>query len=204
VLYLALDKKSTIGWDSVEAMFAAFLEGESSYYVGRSIKGGFWRYWGTKKAAVGKKGASGYQKQTVVGIMQARVDKKVVEHKSVVLWRANPTETVTAFDQIRLEMFFGSMVFKLVRAQRKPPGTDRVLYVAFSRNLASIEDFYRRGDENKMGESRMDLSGQTHNQTTATRAPRVCGLRVLTPSGTRGHVVSTWPPGPIGSPATCS
>jgi hypothetical protein len=35
--------------------------------------------------------------------MQALVDKKVVEHKSVVLWRANPTETVTAFDQIRLE-----------------------------------------------------------------------------------------------------
>jgi hypothetical protein len=25
------------------------------------------------------------------------VDKKVVEHKSVVLWRANPTETATAF-----------------------------------------------------------------------------------------------------------
>jgi hypothetical protein len=44
--------------------------------------------------------------------MQALVDKEVVEHKSVVLWRANPTETVTAFDQIRLEMFFGSMVFK--------------------------------------------------------------------------------------------
>jgi hypothetical protein len=59
--YLALDKKSTTGWDSVEAMFAAFLVGESSYYVGRSIKGGFWRYWGTKKAAVGKKGASGYR-----------------------------------------------------------------------------------------------------------------------------------------------
>jgi hypothetical protein len=44
--------------------------------------------------------------------MQALVDKEVVEHKSVVLWRANPTETATAFDQIRLEMFFGSMVFQ--------------------------------------------------------------------------------------------
>ena len=60
VLYLALDKKSAPGWDTVEAMFAALLAGESSYYVGRSQKGGFWRYWGAKKAAVGKKGASGY------------------------------------------------------------------------------------------------------------------------------------------------
>ena len=127
MLYLALDKKSTIGWDSVEAMFAAFLEGESSYYVGRSIKGGFWRYWGAKGAAVGKKGASGYAKQTAVGIMQALVDKKVVEHKSVVLWRAKEAEDVPAFDQIRLEMFFGSMVFTPVRTESKPPGTDRVL-----------------------------------------------------------------------------
>jgi hypothetical protein len=71
VLYLALDKKSATGWDTVEAMFAALLAGESSYYVGRSQKGGFWRYWGTKKAAVGKKGASGYAQQTVVGIMQS-------------------------------------------------------------------------------------------------------------------------------------
>jgi hypothetical protein len=47
LLYLALDKKSNTGWDSVLPMFAAFLEGESSYYVGRSIKGGFWRYWKT-------------------------------------------------------------------------------------------------------------------------------------------------------------
>jgi hypothetical protein len=53
--------------------------------------------------------------------MQALVDKKVVEHKSVVLWRANPTETVT--DQIRPEMFFGSIVFKPVRAQRRAPLT---------------------------------------------------------------------------------
>ena len=43
VLYLAMDKKSEAGWNSVEAMFAAFLEGGSSYYyVGRSKKGGFW------------------------------------------------------------------------------------------------------------------------------------------------------------------
>jgi hypothetical protein len=41
------------------------------------------------------------------------VDKKVVEHKSVVLWRAKEAEVVSAFDQIRLEMFFGSMVFTL-------------------------------------------------------------------------------------------
>ena len=79
-LYLAMPNKSEAGWDTVEAMFAAFLAGGSSYYVGRSIKGGFWRYWGTKKAAVEKEGASGYAKQTVVGIMQALVDKKVVEH----------------------------------------------------------------------------------------------------------------------------
>ena len=107
LLYLAMPNKSEAGWDTVGAMFAAFLEGGSSYYVGRSIKGGFWRYWGTKKAAVEKEGTSGYAKQTVVGIMQALVDKKVVEHKAVVLWRAKEGEDVPAIDQIRLEMFFG-------------------------------------------------------------------------------------------------
>jgi hypothetical protein len=105
-----MDKKSEAGWDSVRAMFAAFSEGGSSYYVGRSIKGGFWRYWNTLKAAIAQKGASGYAKQTVIGIMQALVDKEVVEHKSVVLWRAKKAEEVAAFNQIRLEMFFGSMV----------------------------------------------------------------------------------------------
>ena len=55
------------------------------------------------------------------------MDKKVVEHKSVVLWRAKEAEVVSAFDQIRLEMFFGSMVFTPDRKERKPPGTDRVL-----------------------------------------------------------------------------
>jgi hypothetical protein len=35
LLYLALDKKSETGWDSVRPMFAAFSEDESSYYVGR-------------------------------------------------------------------------------------------------------------------------------------------------------------------------
>jgi hypothetical protein len=64
LLYLAMPNKSEAGWDTVAAIFAAFLEGGSSYYVGRSIKGGFWRYWGTKKAAVEKEGASGYAKQT--------------------------------------------------------------------------------------------------------------------------------------------
>jgi hypothetical protein len=47
----AMDKKSEAGWNSVEAMFAAFLESGSSYYVGRSKKGGFWRYWNTLGAA---------------------------------------------------------------------------------------------------------------------------------------------------------
>jgi hypothetical protein len=55
------------------------------------------------------------------------VDKEVVEHKSVVLWRAKKAQVVSAFDQIRLEMFFGSMVFTPVRTESKPPGTDRVL-----------------------------------------------------------------------------
>jgi hypothetical protein len=53
--------------------------------------------------------------------------EKVVEHKSVVLWRAKEAEDVPAFDQIRLEMFFGSMVFTPDRKERNPPGTDRVL-----------------------------------------------------------------------------
>jgi hypothetical protein len=90
VLYLAMDKKSEAGWDSVRAMFAALSEGGSSYYVGRSIKGGFWRYWRALGAARAQKGAYGYMqsRQTAVGIMQALVDKGVVEHKSVVLWRA--------------------------------------------------------------------------------------------------------------------
>jgi hypothetical protein len=55
------------------------------------------------------------------------VDKEVVQHKAVVLWRAKKGENVTPFDQIRLEMFFGSMVFTPVRTDYKPPGTDRVL-----------------------------------------------------------------------------
>jgi hypothetical protein len=94
---------------------------------GAPKKGGFWRYWNTLKAAGAQKGASGYAKQTVVGIiMQALVDKKVVEHKSVVLWRAKKAQVVSAFDQIRLEMSFGSMVFTPVRTESKPPpGTDR-------------------------------------------------------------------------------
>jgi hypothetical protein len=58
--------------------------------------------------------------------MQALVDKEIAEHKSVVLWRAK-TGFVNAFDQIRLEMFFGAMVFKPVRAEHQPPGTNRVL-----------------------------------------------------------------------------
>ena len=74
VLYLAMDKKSEAGWNSVEAMFAAFLEGGSSYYVGRSKKGGL--LLAILGAARDQKGASGYAKQTVVGIMQAPVDKK--------------------------------------------------------------------------------------------------------------------------------
>ena len=37
-LYLAMPNKSEAGWDTVEAMFAALLAGESSYYVGRSPK----------------------------------------------------------------------------------------------------------------------------------------------------------------------
>jgi hypothetical protein len=73
LLYLALDKKSKHSWDSMLPMFTAFLEGKSFYYVGRSIKGGIWRYWGTLGAARDKKGASGYAKQTVVGIMQKRL-----------------------------------------------------------------------------------------------------------------------------------
>jgi hypothetical protein len=56
LLYSAMPKKSEAGWETVKAMFAALLAGKSSYYDGRSIKGGFWRYWGTKGAAVGKEG----------------------------------------------------------------------------------------------------------------------------------------------------
>jgi hypothetical protein len=60
--------------------------------------------------------------------MQALGDKTVVEHKSVVLWRAPPGVKVGAFDQGRLELFFGAMGFKPERAtKRQPPGTDKVL-----------------------------------------------------------------------------
>jgi hypothetical protein len=97
LLYLALDKKRKPEWDTMLPMFTAFLKGKSFYYVGRSIKGGFWRYWSTKKAARAQMDASGYAKQTVVGIMQALVDKEVVQHKSVVLWRAKKAEKVTPF-----------------------------------------------------------------------------------------------------------
>jgi hypothetical protein len=122
LLYLALDKKSKTGWDSMLPMHVHRI-----LRAKRSIKGGFWRYWRTLGAAGDKQGASGYAKQRAVGITQALVDKEVVEHKSVVLWRENPTETATAFGQMGLEMPFGSMVFKPVRTQRHPPGTDRVL-----------------------------------------------------------------------------
>jgi hypothetical protein len=104
VLYLdlCLKKKRSPEWDSMLPMSTAFLKGKSLYYVdyvGRSLKGGFWRYWNTLKAARAQMGASGYAQQTVVGIMQALVDKEVVEHKSVVLWRAKKTEEVTPFNQ---------------------------------------------------------------------------------------------------------
>jgi hypothetical protein len=62
---------------------------------GAPKKGGFWRYWNTLKAAGAQKGASGYAKQAVVGIMQAPVDKKIVEHKPVVLWRAKKVQVVS-------------------------------------------------------------------------------------------------------------
>jgi hypothetical protein len=51
--------------------------------------------------------------------MQALVDKKVAEHRSVVLWRAKEEQVVSAFDQIRLEMFFGSVGGFHTSAHRK-------------------------------------------------------------------------------------
>jgi hypothetical protein len=113
-------------WDSIKDMFEGFLASGSFVYVGRSVKGGYWRYWNTKKSVLAKT-ADGYKTQTVVGIMQALVGKRVVEHRGVVLWRAGKDEVVTAFDQCRLELFFGAMVFKPSRQARRPPGTDQVL-----------------------------------------------------------------------------
>jgi hypothetical protein len=108
-------------------MFEGFLASGSFVYVGRSVKGGYWRYWDTKKAVLGNGPPGGYKTQTVVGIMQALVGKGVVEHRGVVLWRAAKGEVVSAFDQCRLELFFGAMVFQPSRQARRPPGTDRVL-----------------------------------------------------------------------------
>jgi hypothetical protein len=39
-------------------------------------------------------------------------------------------EEVSAFDQCRLELFFGAMVFKPNRQARRPPGTDQALHRA--------------------------------------------------------------------------
>jgi hypothetical protein len=63
--------------------------------------------------------------------MQALVDaqgggSRTQVSGSLGLWRrANATETVRAFEQCRLEMFFGAMGFKPARTQ--PPGTNQLL-----------------------------------------------------------------------------
>jgi hypothetical protein len=70
---------------------------------------------------------SGYAKQTVVGILQALANEGIVEYKGVVLWRAKEDEDVGYFDQLWLELFFGSMVFTPKRTSSRPPGNDKVL-----------------------------------------------------------------------------
>jgi hypothetical protein len=51
-LDLCLKKKRSPEWDSsMLPMFTEFLKGKSFYYVGRSLKGGFWRYWNTLKSS---------------------------------------------------------------------------------------------------------------------------------------------------------
>jgi len=113
-------------WDTIRPMFELFLEGEFMVYVGRSVKGGFWRYFNTNASAVEAKG-SGYAKQTVVGILQALANEGIVEYKGVVLWRAKEDEVVGYFDQLWLELLFGSMVFTPKRTSSRPPETDKVL-----------------------------------------------------------------------------
>jgi hypothetical protein len=53
-------------WDSIQPVFAAFLEGKSFCYVGHSVKGGFWRYWRTYKAEAdqGDEATAGIQKKS--------------------------------------------------------------------------------------------------------------------------------------------
>jgi hypothetical protein len=134
----------------------------------------FWRCWGTYSAAKAKKGASGYQTQAVVGIMQALVDKKVVEHKSVVLWSPPPGVEVCAFDQGRLEMFFGAMVFiqnvldwaayGLYEEQERHALSDKEvadkkqLYIAYNKSAAGIERT-RRFLTTKKGKARQRGNG---------------------------------------------
>jgi hypothetical protein len=113
-------------WSTIRPVFDAFLEGKFMVYVGRSVKGGFWRYFNTNASAVEAKG-SGYAKQTVVGILQALANDGIVEYKGVVLWRAKEDEVVGYFDQLWLELLFGSMVFTPKRTSSRPPETDKVL-----------------------------------------------------------------------------
>jgi hypothetical protein len=61
-------------------------------YIGRTIKSGFWRFWGTLTAFNESKG-KGYSGQCFVGVLQALANKGLVEVVSVVLWRAPVAST---------------------------------------------------------------------------------------------------------------
>jgi hypothetical protein len=124
------EKKRTGGWDSVKDIFEAILVADYSIYVGRSVKGGYWRYWGSAKAAGEKSNPMGYQTQTVIGIMQALHAQDILQYKGVVLWRASEGGKggrPDGFTQVWLETFFGAMVFTTDRETRAPNGTDWLL-----------------------------------------------------------------------------
>jgi hypothetical protein len=166
--------KSKPPWTELAPMFEGFLASGSFVYVGRSVKGGYWRYWSTKKSVLAKT-ADGYKTQTVVGIMQALVGKGVVEHRGVVLWRAAKGEVVTAFDQCRLELFFGAMVFKPSRPTRRPPGTDQVLnWAAYGLwEESKKEEKHLLSEEEELDKKKLQLEYQRKYDSKPVNKKRV-------------------------------
>jgi hypothetical protein len=125
-------------WEEwAEDSFKAFFKACWSVYIGRSIKSGFWRFWGTLTAHKAQE-AKGYSGQCFVGVLQALANQGLVEVVSVVLWRAPvaPTEQVptnpTKQQQEDLELFFGAGAFRVggPRTENRPAGSDRLLNYA--------------------------------------------------------------------------
>ena len=98
-------------------MVTGLFNQEYAMYVGRSVKGGFWRWWGTLTAAQKGEEACGYENQSLIGLMQYLVNKKVLQHKVVVLWRARTAwykdyAPPPMWQQVWLELWYGKKLLQ--------------------------------------------------------------------------------------------